>query len=514
MKMISFNKYFIGLIFIITTVLYLPSLHSPFVYDDLNQIRDNENIQSNSISKIIKNGLRETRVIQNLTFALNWKMSPKMTWSFHITNLLLHLLNLYLLIVFLRMFLKPTDFILGCILLLCAIHPLQIQSVVYIMGRISLLTSISTLLIIILYLKEKNNFFLYLVIGLSIMIKESMLIFPLYLYSSEYILKQNKPNYKRASKVAIIGLSIQIFILILFHFLNLNSSQQHVTGYNLYPVLEYQIIQFKNWLFYLWLIFNPADQSIIHFYKFSTYYIPLSFISICLFSWFIWKIRYLKINFPNHCYLLLLIIINLLPTSSPIQMINPFAEYRLYFSNFFILSLLVLFLSLSRYFKYIMSLFVIYYLFFNFNIQTLYRNPILALDDSLQNYPESAYPYAYLATQILELKGEPRQAELLLKKSIELMKNEPIKVITPHFMLSKLYILRKNYFFAYEILSHIDLSLIRNRADLKAYYFMFHYCSQKIGHKQLEVKNLLELEKLNDIPDNSIDIINLLKINQ
>ena len=75
---------------------YSNSLKAPFVYDDLLAIPDNPTIRrlwplSDVLLPKIEGGLTVSgRPILNLSFALNYAISGRNAWSYHVFNLLVH----------------------------------------------------------------------------------------------------------------------------------------------------------------------------------------------------------------------------------------------------------------------------------------------------------------------------------------------------------------------------------------------------------------------------------------
>jgi len=133
-----------------TAAVYCNSLSGPFVYDDVNGIVENRTIRRLwSIGQIFsppsKGETVTGRPLLNLSLAINYAISGLKVWSYHVTNLLIHIAAALLLFGILRRTLllpglrsrfgqAATPLALACALL-WALHPLQTESVSYIVQR-------------------------------------------------------------------------------------------------------------------------------------------------------------------------------------------------------------------------------------------------------------------------------------------------------------------------------------------------------------------------------------------
>jgi tetratricopeptide (TPR) repeat protein len=147
------------LIVLATLAVYVNSFSGTFVFDDVKSIKENPSIQQ-SISESLhppRNGETVSgRPVLNLTLAVNFAMGGLDTWGYHATNVLIHILSaLALMGILRRTFELPRlksqlgDAALGLavtIALLWAIHPLQTESVTYVVQRAESLAGLFYLL--------------------------------------------------------------------------------------------------------------------------------------------------------------------------------------------------------------------------------------------------------------------------------------------------------------------------------------------------------------------------------
>ena len=252
---------------LITIVIYSPGLRGPFVYDDLPQIVSNQKLHDlREIKDVLFNGSRQIRVLQNISFAMNWTVSPNKSVSFKITNIFLHLTNGFLLFLLLRHVFPRRSFITFFSVFLFLTHPLQVQSVAYVMGRISLIQTFFYLLLLIM-ISGRWHEQPVLIVGLlvlSYIAKESCLLLPLILLV--YKISINGDNFRslNCKNVMSYFFTILLFIPIYIIFKDPSSMYRGTVGFDLYPYWEYIIMQMYYYLFYLFLFFNSSYQSIIH----------------------------------------------------------------------------------------------------------------------------------------------------------------------------------------------------------------------------------------------------------
>ncbi|MDE3032363.1 MAG: hypothetical protein KGI56_01740, partial [Acidobacteriota bacterium] len=148
-----------ALLALLVVLAYSNSLHSPFTYDDYNDVLENTTIRHLwplwGILHEAGKGFM-TRPVANLTFALDYALGgPKPFW-FHVTNLLIHLGAAFALLglvcrtlmrpVFHGRFTETAPTLALVIAGLWAIHPLDTEAVAYITQRYESLASMFMLL--------------------------------------------------------------------------------------------------------------------------------------------------------------------------------------------------------------------------------------------------------------------------------------------------------------------------------------------------------------------------------
>jgi len=118
-------------------LLYLNALHNPFVYDDSHTVVANPSILTlTNIRAIVGHDM--TRPLVNASYAVDralWGAGP---FGFHLTNVLLHMLNVVLLFQLARRLDDHVEVAFSAAALF-AVHPMMTESVGYVSGRAEVL---------------------------------------------------------------------------------------------------------------------------------------------------------------------------------------------------------------------------------------------------------------------------------------------------------------------------------------------------------------------------------------
>jgi tetratricopeptide (TPR) repeat protein len=147
------------LLVIFGAAAYFGSLRAPFIFDDMDAIPGNPTIRSlSSVEVLIPPGgvTLSRRPLANLSFAVNYAIGKVSVRSYHIGNLLIHLLAaLTLFGIVRRTLLLPalrdrfggvSTALAAAVTLMWALHPLQTESVTYVVQRVESLMGLFYLL--------------------------------------------------------------------------------------------------------------------------------------------------------------------------------------------------------------------------------------------------------------------------------------------------------------------------------------------------------------------------------
>lgn len=156
-------------VLLLLIVAYGQVQNGPLVFDDHHSITHNTAIQIDALSldslyQAATESPLPNRLLSNLSFAINYWLDGLNPFSFHVTNLLIHVFNAFL--VFLLVVrigklggLTPAQANVLAILatVLWALHPIQTQAVSYIVQRMTELALTFSLLASLCYLRARSQ---------------------------------------------------------------------------------------------------------------------------------------------------------------------------------------------------------------------------------------------------------------------------------------------------------------------------------------------------------------------
>ncbi|MGD9900312.1 MAG: tetratricopeptide repeat protein [Calditrichaceae bacterium] len=140
MNMTNTHKFWIiSFLLSVTVYVYYPYLWSPFVFDDWDILVKASFIRDPSRWYL------EARPLRNLSYLLDLHFGPLVPHTFHLSNLVYHLMNVALMSYLMTIIFRPKIFLdflipIGLASIL-SLHPAQFESVVYISGRKEILYS-------------------------------------------------------------------------------------------------------------------------------------------------------------------------------------------------------------------------------------------------------------------------------------------------------------------------------------------------------------------------------------
>jgi len=165
----------LSLLIVAGFLVYLNTLSSPFVFDDSATIIKNRfvratELSARSIADAAFGGHARNRPVPMVSFALNYYLGQYNAVGYHLVNIILHIINGVLLFFFLKITLglsrqkQPETFAVDRFLavwipffaaLIWLVHPLQTQSVTYIVQRMNSMAATFSLLSFLLYVKGR-----------------------------------------------------------------------------------------------------------------------------------------------------------------------------------------------------------------------------------------------------------------------------------------------------------------------------------------------------------------------
>lgn len=170
------------LLVVITFLIYRNSLECGFVFDDSSAVVDNQDLRSHIHPwwTLFKNDFWGTpichesshksyRPLTVLTYRWNYAVAELNPWSYHLVNVLLHLISVLLFHHLSKRFIEPSGSLAAAILF--ALHPVHVEAVTGIVGRAELLSAIFVFASLIIYLDIIKPKSIHILAGKSCSVK-------------------------------------------------------------------------------------------------------------------------------------------------------------------------------------------------------------------------------------------------------------------------------------------------------------------------------------------------------
>jgi tetratricopeptide (TPR) repeat protein len=280
------HKYII-LFLIITLIVYFNSLFNQFVWDDIIYIANNTQVHHVNIplsfSENLFNQGSHYRPIPALYFSILFQLFGNNTFFYHLIQIILHTGNGIIVFLIFKKFLKKyLSFFLTLIFL---VHPINVESVSFIGGSISVLFFFFGALALLISTKDNQSpiryLLIFLLLLLSILTKETGILFLFLIVIFQlFFIKKHIVSY-------IIAGIITICVYLYFR---LYVGNVFLNKVDLVPIMkltfnERLINVPKIIFFYLKTFFYPDKLAIdqqwhITSVNFSNFYAPLIFVSV------------------------------------------------------------------------------------------------------------------------------------------------------------------------------------------------------------------------------------------
>lgn len=467
-----------------TYLLYLPAVNTNFIFDDYPNIRSNQYI---FVSDLTWDELRDaafkspniTRPVANISFALNYFFSRGANvHDFRTVNILIHLINGFLLFFLLHSTLslvypeeeKTNRMFSFCAAAIWLVHPVHIQSVVYIVQRMNSMAAMFYLASLLAYTRgrlAKGRFSVYFLFFVSFLFgflaigsKENAATLPFFILLYEWFFFQNLGmGFFRKNTWQIFFVLI-LFIAIGGGFLlsDMGIRTWELLNRGEFTVYERVLTQFRVIMYYISILAvpDPSRLCLDYSYPLSTGLLsPLTtIISMCA---VVLAVIYACYKPGKHLLVsfgIFWFFGNLAIESSFLPLALIF-EHRTYLPSAFALAALavIVFRSIP---KNTIHIIVFSGLFLILGIWTLERNliwgnPEALWKDTMEKNPENPRAIDNYAAALLG-RGETDKAIQLLEKAMEIKKNEPW--IYYHF--AKAYYIKEEYKKAMKYLYFLD----------------------------------------------------------
>jgi tetratricopeptide (TPR) repeat protein len=256
-----------------------------------------------------------------------WKLD---LWGYHLTNIILHVLNTLLLLYLFRQWAKDEQ-VAFVAALLFALHPIQVESVAWLSERKNLLATFFFLAAFIsfLYYRVSTHHRCHWYIGTlalflcALLSKSSVVVFPLLLLLYE---KSFSPSVRVADKVPFFALAALISIITVLSQNSVGAIKPYHGGSPLVTAFAMQQVFFD----YLGSLLLPLNLSPLYQYHWKTLFTSFSFLVVVLWIVMIaWAILSRR-TFPFFYFSLFWFLIALLPVANIIPINALRADRYLY----------------------------------------------------------------------------------------------------------------------------------------------------------------------------------------
>lgn len=437
-----------ALIALIVYLVYCSGLTGGFLFDDMvnfQQIKyfsEGEGLDA-WINYIFSNpsGMLK-RPISTLSFLLNSTIVPTSAYYFKLTNIVLHILNAFLLFIFIRSMLKIINVKPNKILILSffatlfwAVNPYFVSTVLYSVQRMAILTTFFVIFGMILYCKgrlllESNNskgyYFLiaavFIMTSLATLSKENGVLLPFYLYLLEVTIfkKYFISKLNKGMKVILFYLPILAVITALAvkypDFILRYESRD-------FSLTERLLTQSRVMVYYIYNIFFPAyftegifsDVFVVSkgiFQPLTTFFSILFHASLILIS------IACRNRFPIFSFAVLFFYLaNII--ESTIVPLEIYFEHRAYLATIFLPLLFFMVLNhlvQSKKVFYMISIGLMSYLSFTTYLKSnIWGNNYVLITQSAKVYPHSIRAINFAAIEYNSLGLNSNAKQILLK---------------------------------------------------------------------------------------------------
>jgi tetratricopeptide (TPR) repeat protein len=280
---------------LIVFLIYSNTLGSPFLFDDVHVIPDNRdirlsNLTMDEITRAAFGGPSSYRPVAKISFALNYYFHRYNVLGYHLVNILIHITTGILLYLFVQMTLGILsrrsgytfyNWIPFFTALIWLVHPIQTQSVSYIVQRMNSMAAMFYILSLLLYgkarltdnPKKKGFLFAACIISglLSFGSKEIAATLPFFLFLYEwYFFKDLNRDWLKRHLLPIGGILL-ILLFVSFLYLGGNPFEKILADYKTYPftLTERVLTEFRVVIYYISLLILPHPSRLNVDYDFS-----------------------------------------------------------------------------------------------------------------------------------------------------------------------------------------------------------------------------------------------------
>lgn len=417
---------FLPTVIVLTLIVFSNSIKNDFVanWDDNVYIFNNPHIQNlswNSVKAMFVtfhagNYHPFTTMIYAIeldSFGLNAK-------SFHIVNLIFHLLNVLLVFKFIQLLTKRIDASV-IVALFFAIHPMHVESVSWVSELKDVLYAfffLSSLILYQLFLNKKHNYkylvLAFLLFAASCFSKSMAVTLPVVLLLIDYF------NSRKIDLKAILEKLPFFAISIVFGIIAINAQRASGTIYDALPFSFFDRIFLVSYsiVFYIVKLFAPINLCVVHFYPESSGSLPMqyyaSFVIILILIFGILKSGSFRktLIFGSMFFLVTVsLVIQLIPVGQFI--VAERYSYIPYLGLFVIIGLLyskvadgksIKLKKAKPYFLTILLIYSVIFAFGSYNRNKVWKNGLILFEDAIEKNPDQAIVHTTHGNECLRVQ--------------------------------------------------------------------------------------------------------------
>ncbi len=302
---------------VITFGLYLPALSNGFTnWDDVLYVTSNPLLKDLSMEGL--KAIFSTPVVSNyhpvtiLSLALNYQFAELSPMTYHLTSIILHVINTGLVFWFIWLLSSGNKWVSAFVALLFGIHPMHVESVAWISERKDLLYTlfyVAAMIVYVNYVRVRQIKYLALVTllgAISLLCKPAAIVLPLSLIAIDYYLKRDWnwswitekiPLFILSGIIAYATLSIQ--------------SERAVASVELHGILDRICYAGFGLIWYLFKVIIPYPLSALHPFpkELTPFYYLATLTSLAGVTFLLLKVRNRNLLFGFGFYIINLLLV-------------------------------------------------------------------------------------------------------------------------------------------------------------------------------------------------------------
>ena len=294
-------RWIMPFILILVFIALVPALKAGFVaWDDGVYVYDNPLIKSFShlallLTTPVAGGNHHPLTM--LSLAINYQISGEEAWSYHLFNIIFHLINCFLVLRFILLLSKGNYIIAFTTTILFGVHPMHVESVAWVSERKDVLYGMFFLAGLISYTKyidtasRKQYFLTILFLMLSLLSKPAAVIFPVALFCIDFLRRR-----KWGINLIVEKLPFFILALIMGIITFLAQKEAGATGEIFFSLGNRILFGFYGVMMYILKMFVPINLAPVYPFPAAdktlpaAYFgAPLFFIGLAILVFYSWK---------------------------------------------------------------------------------------------------------------------------------------------------------------------------------------------------------------------------------